>query len=216
MAADVDMEEINSNPIVRTAAIRAALDSMATPERQSVPTLVFLGRLHPIKGLEIQIETLALLKARGFRARLRLIGPDSGAGVRIRGLAENLGISGDVDIPGPMYGDERLAVLRDADAVLLTSHYECFSVTAVETMAVGGALLATVACNLEGPAAAGAVVTVPRTTQALADAIVDLCSDHESTQQLRDAATRYAVENLDGRRTANRVLSFYAEAAALV
>lgn len=172
------------------------------------PTLVFMGRLHSIKGIELQLEAVRVLHEQGIMARLKLVGPDDGAREGLVSLGEKLGVSEYVEFPGAIYGEERLEMLREADAVLLSSHYECNSVTAAEVMAVGGVLVATETCNLDNAGTEGAAVITPRNATAYAAAIAKAISTHEAPR-IRVAASRYARKWLDRELGAMRLLAFY-------
>lgn len=187
---------------------RSLTDGPLQDERHEI-RLVFLGRLHPIKGLELQIDAVAQLAKRGRRVRLTLVGPDDGAGRELKTRARRLSVEKMVEFAGPVYGDERYALLRGANAVLLTSHYECNSVTAAETMAAGGLLVATTACNLDRAAANDAVVLVPRDPVRLADEVIARIENPDLDREVRSNARRYAREALSWPSIARDSLSFY-------
>lgn len=159
--------------------------------------LVFLGRLHPIKGLDLQVEVLERLVARGIDAHLTLVGPDAGAETAIRAAAADRGVGDRLRLAGPVYGDERFRWLRDAGAVLLTSRYEANSNTANETLAAGGLLIATDTCGVDAPAQAGAMVRVPRSAESVTAAILDVLADPDRAVRIRGNAEAYARTRLD-------------------
>ncbi|MBK1620619.1 hypothetical protein CKO42_19740 [Lamprobacter modestohalophilus] len=192
----------------RLASVPADLPSRAVPD-PAARHLVFLGRLNVIKGLELQLEILAQLRAAGEPAHLHWIGPDDGEWPKLRELATRLGVSDVLHWHGPVYGDERLGWLRAADAVLLTSHYECNSNMAAETLAVGGALVATDTCHLDRAALAGAARVVPRQPGALSAALLELFHDASATAALRGAGIAFARAELDWAPLAARMLIFY-------
>lgn len=171
--------------------------------------LVFLGRLNVIKGLELQLETLADIRAAGLATHLHWIGPDDGEWPRLRELAARLGVADTLHWHGPLYGDERLGWLRAADAVLLTSHYECNSNMAAETLAVGGVLLATDTCHLDRAAAVGAARVVPRERGPLSAALLELLRNDEAVKALRAGGPAFARTELDWEPLAERMLDFY-------
>lgn len=189
-------------------------DGMPVADEPGAVRLAYLGRLHPIKGLDLQLEVLADLRAAGQRAWLHLIGPDHGEAARLRERARTLGIAAHVRFHGAMHGAQRLAWLRDADAVLLTSFTEANSMTAAETFAAGGLLVATEGCALQRAAEAGAVTRVARERAALGDALRRLLADAAASRAQRAAAVHYARTRLDWSTLAPRLREFYAALAA--
>jgi glycosyltransferase involved in cell wall biosynthesis len=171
--------------------------------------LVFLGRLNVIKGLEMQVDLMADLRGQGVRARLHLIGPDDGERERLLRHAAQAGVSDAVELHGPIYGHDRLRWLHDADAVLMTSHYECNSNTAAETMGVGGLLVATDTCHLNKAGAGGAAVVVPRERTAVRDAVLTVLRDRLRAQAIRARSLAHAKAQLDWRALGEDMLSFY-------
>ena len=192
----------------RLGAVPENLPSRAVPDPMA-RHLVFLGRLNVIKGLELQLEVLADARAAGETVHLHWLGPDDGEWPKLRDLAKRLGVSGALHWHGPLYGDERLGWLRAADAVLLTSHYECNSNMAAETLAVGGILLATDTCHLDRAAIAGAARVVPRSREALGTALLHLLHDGHAARALRAGGVAFARAELDWGPLAAEMIDFY-------
>ena len=171
--------------------------------------LLFLGRLHPIKGLNMQVEILSRLRRNGIDACLYLVGPDDGAAGEIIQIARRLGVIDHLYITGPIYTDERYALLKKSDAVLLTSYYECNSMTAAETAAVGGVLVGTETCHLDVLNEAGAAVVVRRSAAEMEKAIGTLLKTPGKAKKLRNVAQNYAKRNLSLARLGSSTLEFY-------
>jgi glycosyltransferase involved in cell wall biosynthesis len=176
---------------------------------KSRKNLVFLGRLHSIKGLDLQVQLLADLHNVNLDAHLYLLGPDDGCAKSLEKLANELGVGRYLHLVGPVYGDDRLLWLRDADIVLLTSKYECNSNTAIETIAVGGVLVATDTCHLDQPAMAGAACVVPRNRKYLFKSVYQLIVNPEKARSIRKSAKCYAAKSLDWNKLANDMVKFY-------
>lgn len=118
--------------------------------------LLYLGRLHPIKGLDDLLKAFAALPSRQDWA-LALAGPDDGAyRRRLEALAGSLGISASVLFAGPVYGPEKSAWLRSAGFFVLPSRSEGFPMAPLEALAHGVPVLLTEACNFPEAAACGA------------------------------------------------------------
>lgn len=128
-------------------------------------TLLFLGRIHPKKGLSETLAAWALLKARApslfHRWRLAIAGWDDGGHLTgLRQQAEDLGIADDVVFPGPLFGADKAAALRHSDGFILASHSEGLPMSVLEAWAYRLPVFMTDACNLPEGFAAGAAVRI--------------------------------------------------------
>lgn len=102
-------------------------------------TLLFVGRIHPIKALGQLIE--AFVKASVDDWKLRIVGPDEiGYKAELEKLAEQLKVQGlkfKVEFAGPKFGAELEAEYENCDCLALVSHTENFGATVVDAMAHG-------------------------------------------------------------------------------
>lgn len=104
------------------------------------PLLLFVGRIQPLKGLDVAVRTLAELDRRD--ARLLVVGGSSGAGGeaevrRIRGLIDELGVGSQVSFSPPQPHHLLSSYYRAADVVLVPSRSESFGLVALEAAACG-------------------------------------------------------------------------------
>ncbi|NBW87592.1 MAG: glycosyltransferase, partial [Planctomycetia bacterium] len=104
------------------------------------PLIVFLGRIHPGKGVEYLIPALAQMRTPG--ATLAVVGSDS-AGYRdeMDRLADTLGVRDRIAFVGPLTGRRKIEALVDADVFCLPSQHENFGISIVEAMAAGRAVV---------------------------------------------------------------------------
>jgi len=108
--------------------------------------LLFVGRIQPLKGLDVAVEALA---ARGMEsARLVLVGGASGEQgdgefARIRALVDRLGLCGRVEFHPPQPHHVLSTYYRAADVVLVPSRSESFGLVALEAAACGVPVVAT-------------------------------------------------------------------------
>lgn len=188
---------------------RAARRPGVVIAEDDVPVFVYLGRLHATKGLALQVEALSLLKVRGVDARLVFVGPDDHEAATLKARATALDVADRVTVRAPVYGEERFALLRQADGVLLTSLFEGNSVSAMETLAAGGLLIATDTTHLDEAEAHGAAIVVRREAGALADSMARVLSDAAYAGALRQRAEGYARGELDAGKIAGRMRAFY-------
>jgi glycosyltransferase involved in cell wall biosynthesis len=106
--------------------------------------VLFLGRLHPIKGLENLIAGFARYRARAaLPARLTIAGGgDPAYEASLRARVAELGLEGHVTLPGATFGDAKRALFARADVVVVPSFRESFSIVVIEALASGVPVIA--------------------------------------------------------------------------
>jgi glycosyltransferase involved in cell wall biosynthesis len=108
------------------------------------PVVVYMGRLHPGKGIEHLISAMPLVLAREPRALLAIAGkrgsPYAGG---LERLAESLGVRDSVRFVGFKRGREKLSLLELAAAFALPSSHENFGNALFDAAACGCPLLLT-------------------------------------------------------------------------
>jgi glycosyltransferase involved in cell wall biosynthesis len=158
------------------------------------PTILFLGRLTYKKGLDLLMRAFAHAR-RTAECRLVLVGPDD-EGMRsgLERLAAELGVLEDVDFPGPLYAEERLAALASADVWALSSYTENFGIAVIEAMAAGCPVCVSPAVNIAGDiAVANAGVVAELGPEPFGEALLELVSDEKFRSRLRDSAREFAA-----------------------
>lgn len=98
-------------------------------------TLLFLGRIHPVKGLDRLLSAWGRLQRSQPEWQLVIAGHGEAAHERdIRALAASLQLQR-VTFPGPLYGNAKSAVFNAADLFVLPTHSENFGVAVAEALA---------------------------------------------------------------------------------
>jgi len=98
--------------------------------------LVCVGRLEPIKGVDLVIQAVAVLKSKGIPCKLHVVGDGSGRGTLER-LASSLGVTETIRFTGALPEEEVQAKLSAADVFVSGSHQEGFSLALLEALAQG-------------------------------------------------------------------------------
>ena len=107
-------------------------------------TAVFLGRLHPVKGLPLLLDAWGALRPPGWE--LVVAGPDEGGfKVKLDAQVARLGLGSVVSLPGLVYGAAKDELLRRASLFVLPSHSESFGMAVAEAFAFGLPVLTTTA-----------------------------------------------------------------------
>lgn len=116
------------------------IDVPAAPPRQPRRTrrrLLYLGRLHPIKGLETLLRAWAQVAPEFQDWELRLIGPGEVSYIaRLERLAIDLRLPR-LSFAGPSYGAEKAREYESADLYVLPSLSENFGMSVAEALAHG-------------------------------------------------------------------------------
>jgi poly(glycerol-phosphate) alpha-glucosyltransferase len=150
--------------------------------------LLYLGRLHPKKGLENLLRGLAIVRADATSSAdgwvVVIAGWDQGGHeARLRILARELGLADDVFFAGPVFGAQKAAALTAADACVLPSVSEGLPMAILEGWGAGKPVVMTDACNLPGGFQAGAALRIAPDPESIAHGLRDLwaLSDDERT-----------------------------------
>ena len=111
-------------------------------EQTIIREVLFLSRIHPVKGLPHLIEAWQRVVRPGWR--LRIVGPDEGGHLaEIRNLINRKQLHNSVAICDAVLSEEKWTLLRDADLVVLPSFSENFGVVVTEALAVGTPVVTT-------------------------------------------------------------------------
>jgi glycosyltransferase involved in cell wall biosynthesis len=102
--------------------------------RREPRTALFLGRLHPVKGVENLLEAWAAVRPRNWR--LVLAGPDeAGYQKHLEGRRDALRLGDSVEFSGPVSEGRKWTILQSASLFVLPSFTENFGLSAAEAMA---------------------------------------------------------------------------------
>jgi len=108
------------------------------PELTGKRILLFLGRIHKIKGCDILINAFASVAQRDEQLHLVMAGPDqTGWQQELMALARELGVESRITWPGMLAGDLKWGAFHAAEIFLLPSHHENFGIVVAEALACG-------------------------------------------------------------------------------
>jgi polysaccharide biosynthesis protein PelF len=173
---------------------------LATTE-PDVPTVVWVGRVDPLKDLATLIEGFALLVKRVPDARLRLFGPTPAGNedyeAEMRGIVDSHGLNDAVTFEGPI--SPVSAAYHAGHVVALTSISEGLPYTAIEAMMCGRATVSTEVGGVPEVVGDAGLLVPPRDPAKLAVALERVLVDVRLRSQLAVAAREraYACFQLD-------------------
>jgi glycosyltransferase involved in cell wall biosynthesis len=148
--------------------------------------LFSIGRLHPKKNLTALLHAWRFLKNEGAQRcsewKLVIAGwNELGYSDELRRLAVELAIEANVYFAGPLYGADKAAAYRNADAFILPSLSEGLPMAALEAHAYQLPALLTRECNLPESFEAGAAIQIGTGAESIATALrrLSAMSDEE-------------------------------------
>lgn len=100
------------------------------------PVLLWVGRMDPVKGLDVLLKACVLLRSRGSAFHLYLVG-DGPLRKELEGSATGLGLSGSVTFAGPCRHEHLPDWYQAADLTLLPSRSEGLPNVLRESLACG-------------------------------------------------------------------------------
>jgi glycosyltransferase involved in cell wall biosynthesis len=200
----LDLREFEDFPAQGTVRRRLNL-----PEDAEL--ILFLGRLHPIKGVDVLIDAFARMQGDGGDPRLMIAGPDDGALAGLRDQVRDLGLQERVSFAGPLYGAEKLAAYADAGVVVAPGAYEIFGLVPFEALMCGTPVVVSDDCGagaLIRAAQAGA--TVPYgDCKALAAALREALAGRDGIAEQVARGQAYIRCHIDWQANAETLISLY-------
>jgi poly(glycerol-phosphate) alpha-glucosyltransferase len=181
----------------------------------SAKVLLYLGRLHPKKGLANLVQAWSeVRRERGKAARawcLVIAGWDEdGHQASLENIALGNGAAEAVRFIGPQFGADKSATFRSSDAFILPSFSEGLPMTVLEAWAHGLPVLMTPHCNLPEGFAEGAALPIEPSPEGITRqlrAVLAMSDEHRrefGVRGLRLAGTRF-----DWNRIAAQLASVY-------
>jgi len=177
-------------PQVRIITIPHGVDIQRfTPSLDGHSKLLYVGRIDPIKGLDLLIDSLRLLKR---DIKLDIIGgpsKDKNNLKSIKSYAENL----PVNFIGPVKHEELNRYYKEASILVVPSYYESFGLVALEAMASARPVIGFEDTGLAETVGADAGILVKRNEQNLAQAISYLIENKELRHRLGETGRKKAL-----------------------
>lgn len=189
------------NPICQIPnGIDAPGNLSGNQEIKEAKTLLYLGRIHPKKGL------ISLLRAweKFIRQRrsiknkweIAIVGWDqNGHEDELKVLAKDLGVTDSVHFLGPRFGEDKAAAYRNSDAFILPSLSEGLPMVILEAWAYHLPVLMTPECNLPEGFKHDAGIRIETTIDSIASGIETLVSLSEAERKAMGSRGRKLVED---------------------
>ena len=135
MSAGIDLSKYTNLP-------PKGLFKMKFGIKKEEKLLLYLGRLHKIKGIDILVKAFANVTQSINDVKLVVVGPNDGSLYELQTLIQNLGVGNKILFTGPLYGSEKIEAYVDSEVYILSSRYEAFGMTVLEAYVCGKPVIA--------------------------------------------------------------------------
>jgi glycosyltransferase involved in cell wall biosynthesis len=173
--------------------------------------LLFVGRLEERKGLQYLLRALAILRQKGFKPRLKVIG-DGDYRNRLLALVDDNFLSSQVTFAGYIPREKIFESYVEAKCVVIPSVYEGLPRVALEAMAFGKPIITTSIPGLEiiSNRKLGIVVP-PKDSESLANAVLEVLSLSPDELRKIELVGKETVKSYDWSNVVNEIVSVYNE-----
>jgi glycosyltransferase involved in cell wall biosynthesis len=119
------------------------------PQLSGKRIVLFLGRLHPKKGLQLLLEAWAGATFGTDDVHLVIAGPDSeNTRATLERIVDEYNLQHSVTFPGMLMGEQKWSALAAASLFVLPSYSEGFSIAVLEALSLGVPVVVTRPCHI--------------------------------------------------------------------
>ncbi|MFQ5481241.1 MAG: glycosyltransferase [Nitrospinaceae bacterium] len=177
--------------------------------------ILFLGRVHPVKGAARLLEAFLRIQNSIPRAVLVLAGPDEfGLERQFKERVDREGLRHRVVFPGMVSGADKLDLLARCDLFCLPSDAEGFSMAVLEALASGTPVILSPGCHFPEVETAGAGRVTDPAPQPLGETLRELLSRPETLAGMGLRAVKLVRDFYQWDRIADQMLAAYEEGIA--
>jgi len=175
--------------------------------------ILFLARLHPIKGLDTLIPAFAEVIKKEPNVVLVLAGPDENnykKEVELKIENCKLKIGKDVVFTGMLVGEDKISALQESDIFVLPSYSECLPMAVVEAMYFGLPVVITknvgISLRVEK---AGVGIVIEKDEKQLAEAILKILNNPNLGKEMGDKGRKLVETEFSAEKVAEKWIEEY-------
>ena len=185
------------------------------PELYGKRIILFLGRLHPKKGLDLLGDAFAAIERESHFDDVRLViaGPDEGGyRAELEKRLASRGVISKTVFTGMLTGDVKRSALDSADVFVLPSYSEGFSISVLEALARATPVVITTGCNFPQVGEAGAGKVIEPIADHLTQALREILDDSVLGDRMGDLGRKLVQNQYTWDRVAERMSHLYESA----
>lgn len=187
------------------------IPSVAPSEPTGKKRILYVGRLDALKGVDLLVETFALVVRRGLDAELQIVGGGSADEFRrVLSRISQLRLTEKVKLPGVLPQSELPGIYSSADCIVAPSFHETFGLAVLEAAACETPAIAADVDGLRAIVVDGesGYLVAERDAQLYADKIVELMGNRKVRMAMSKAAHKRA-QTLSWDATVERLMHIY-------
>ncbi len=182
------------------------------PSLRGKKVILFLARIHPKKGLDILARAFGNILKNTDDIQLVIAGPDKDDYKnQIIEILKAENAIGNTIFTGMLTGEKKLAALSRADIFVLPSYSEGFSISILEAMACGLAVVITKQCNFPEVEEIGGGKIIDTDANHLSKAVSELLDNPELCKKMGDRGKRLVMEKYTWDKIADQMIIAYEE-----
>lgn len=174
---------------------------------------ISVSNLHEGKGIDINLQALAKLKNAGITEWSYKVVGDGRERKSLEMLAEQLGLTQNIQFFGACKHNDVYKLLMDADVFILPSYREAFGISYLEAMACG---LLTIGIEGQGPSdfihhRKSGFLVPPKNIDALAFIFKEIFSSRDKMQEIADEGKKHVYNHFSWANHAKNLTKVYEE-----
>ena len=118
------------------------------PQLKNKKYLIFLGRFHKKKGCEILLKAFSRIIKNNKKIYLLMVGPNNIYKNYLKKLSINLSLKNQILWSNTLLNESKWSVIRNSDAMVLSSHGENFGLSIVESLSMSVPVVTTNKVNI--------------------------------------------------------------------
>lgn len=171
--------------------------------------ILFLGRIHEIKGLDLLIESFN--KISNDNVKLAIVGGDYGFKAELERLINEYDLGERVIFPGVLTGEDKKEALVDCDIFVMPSRYESFTTSGLEAMACSKPLILTKNNHIHTWVKDNVGLICEFDEDDLANCMETLLNDEELCNEFGKTGRELIENKYDWDKVGKQIISIYGE-----
>jgi glycosyltransferase involved in cell wall biosynthesis len=186
------------------------------PHLENKKIILFLGRIHPIKGLDLLINSFSSIAEKNKDIHLLIVGPDeNNYQKQIEKIIKEKNSQKTITFTGPLVGKEKEEALNMSSVFVLPSYSEGFSMTVLEAMASKLPVIITHQCNFPEISENNAGIAINPKVEELTEAMIKLLKNPLLAQEMGRNGKKLVEEKYTWEKIANQMTNLYENAIIL-